>query len=587
MNTKEKTMKDFLKMLLAVLCGLLVAGFLFFVVLAGFIGAAASMGSGAKPVLPKSGVLAIDMSRFVLSETEQPANPMSSLNGKAVPNVSLYKAVKALELAAKDPGVKYVYLLADGNLSSVASLEEFRAALAEFRRAGKAVVAFSTSPSTAAYWLASVADKVYMTSYPGGMVTLNGVSMQAVFLKDLLDKFGVNVQLIRHGKYKSAGEMYIRNSASPENREQYQAMVDALWGTISGQIAESRGIPVEALNAAIDGLTLCLPEDFLSAGLVDGLLSREELKDKLATYAGEESFSEVKMISFPDYVQAKILPQLKPKNKIAVIYADGNIVEGDDPLNVDGDRFARTIDKVRSDSTVKAVVLRVNSPGGSVLASDKIKHELDLLGQVKPLVASYGTYAASGGYWISNNCGHIFTDATTLTGSIGVFGLVPEFSKTAKKVLHVGVMTVTSNKHGDMYSLMRPFDPDEYAYVERSIEDVYDRFTSIVADGRDMTKERVDEIGQGRVWAGSDALGIGLVDEIGTLRDAIRYAASAAGIAPGAESVVAYPAPMTELEMIMEMFGQKSRPEEFVKVKLREYSRPQVLARLPFECSVK
>ncbi|MBO4427209.1 MAG: signal peptide peptidase SppA [Bacteroidales bacterium] len=580
-------MKDFLKMLLAVLCGLLVAGFLFFVVLAGFIGAAASMGSGAKPVLPKSGVLAIDMSRFVLSETEQPANPMSSLNGKAVPNVSLYKAVKALELAAKDPGVKYVYLLADGNLSSVASLEEFRAALAEFRRAGKAVVAFSTSPSTAAYWLASVADKVYMTSYPGGMVTLNGVSMQAVFLKDLLDKFGVNVQLIRHGKYKSAGEMYIRNSASPENREQYQAMVDALWGTISGQIAESRGIPVEALNAAIDGLTLCLPEDFLSAGLVDGLLSREELKDKLATYAGEESFSEVKMISFPDYVQAKILPQLKPKNKIAVIYADGNIVEGDDPLNVDGDRFARTIDKVRSDSTVKAVVLRVNSPGGSVLASDKIKHELDLLGQVKPLVASYGTYAASGGYWISNNCGHIFTDATTLTGSIGVFGLVPEFSKTAKKVLHVGVMTVTSNKHGDMYSLMRPFDPDEYAYVERSIEDVYDRFTSIVADGRDMTKERVDEIGQGRVWAGSDALGIGLVDEIGTLRDAIRYAASAAGIAPGAESVVAYPAPMTELEMIMEMFGQKSRPEEFVKVKLREYSRPQVLARLPFECSVK
>ena len=579
-------MKDFLKMLLAVLCGLLVAGFLFFVVLAGFIGAAASMGSGAKPVLPKSGVLAIDMSRFVLSETEQPANPMSSLNGKAVPNVSLYKAVKALELAAKDPGVKYVYLLADGNLSSVASLEEFRAALAEFRRAGKAVVAFSTSPSTAAYWLASVADKVYMTSYPGGMVTLNGVSMQAVFLKDLLDKFGVNVQLIRHGKYKSAGEMYIRNSASPENREQYQAMVDALWGTISGQIAESRGIPVEALNAAIDGLTLCLPEDFLSAGLVDGLLSREELKDKLATYAGEESFSEVKMISFPDYVQAKILPQLKPKNKIAVIYADGNIVEGDDPLNVDGDRFARTIDKVRSDSTVKAVVLRVNSPGGSVLASDKIKHELDLLGQVKPLVASYGTYAASGGYWISNNCGHIFTDATTLTGSIGVFGLVPEFSKTAKKVLHVGVMTVTSNKHGDMYSLMRPFDPDEYAYVERSIEDVYDRFTSIVADGRDMTKERVDEIGQGRVWAGSDALGIGLVDEIGTLRDAIRYAASAAGIAPGAESVVAYPAPMTELEMIMEMFGQKTRPEEFVKVKLREYSRPQVLARMPFEYTI-
>ena len=579
-------MKDFWKMLLAVICGLFIAGFIGFVLIAGFIGAAAAVGGGAKPVLPKSGVLAIDMSRFVLSETEQPTNPMNSLNGKTVPNVSLYKAVKALQLAAKDPGVEYVFLRADGNLSGVASLEEFRAALAEFRRSGKAVVAFTESPSTGSYWLASVADKVYMTEYPGGMVTLTGLSMQTFFLKDLLDKFGVHMQLIRHGKYKSAGEMFIRNSPSPENHEQYQALVDAMWGAVSAQIAESRGIPVDALNAAIDGLTLCLPEDFLSAGLVDGLLSREELKEKLATYAGAASFDDVKMIPFPDYVQVRILPQLRPKNKIAVIYADGNIVDGDDPMNVDGDRFARTVAKVRADSTVKAVVLRVNSPGGSVLASDKIKHELDLLGGVKPLVASYGTYAASGGYWISNNCGHIFSDATTLTGSIGVFGLVPDFSKTAKDVLHIGVMSVNSNKHGDMFSSMRPFDAQEYAYMERSIEDIYDRFTSIVSEGRDLPKARVDEIGQGRVWAGADALGIGLVDEIGTLQDAIHYAAVAAGITPGSESVVALPEPMTELEMILEMFGQKTRPEEFVKVKLREYSRPQVLARTPYEYTI-
>lgn len=580
-------MKDFLKMLLAVICGLILAGFLFFMLMAGFIGAAASLGGGAKPVLPKSGVLAIDMSGFILTEAEKPTTQLYTLNGKVPQNVSLYKAVTALQIAAKDPGVEYVFLRADGNLSSVASCEEFRAALAEFRRSGKAVVAFTESPSTGGYWLASVADKVYMTSYPGGMVTMNGISLQTYFLKDLLDKFGVNMQLIRHGKYKSAGEMYIRNSASPENREQYQALVDALWGTISAQIAQSRDISVEALNAAIDGLTLCLPEDFLSAGLVDGLLSREELKEKLATYAGVSSFSEVKMISFPDYVQVKILPQLKPRNKIAVIYADGNIVEGDDPLNVDGDRFARTIDKVRSDSTIKAVVLRVNSPGGSVLASDKIKQELDLLGQVKPLVASYGAYAASGGYWISNNCSHIFSDATTLTGSIGVFGLVPDFSKTAKDVLHIGVMSVSSNKHGDMYGLMRPFDAKEYAYMERSIEDVYDRFTTIVSEGRDLPKERVDEIGQGRVWAGTDALDISLVDEIGTLQDALHHAATAAGITPGSESVVAYPEPMTELEMIMEMFGQKSRPDEFVKVKLREFSKPQVLARMTGEIVVK
>ena len=187
----------------------------------------------------------------------------------------------------------------------------------------------------------------------------------------------------------------------------------------------------------------------------------------------------------------------------------------------------------------------------------------------------------------SNNCSHIFSDATTLTGSIGVFGLVPDFSKTAKDVLHIGVMSVSSNKHGDMYGLMRPFDAREYAYMERSIEDVYDRFTTIVSEGRDLPKERVDEIGQGRVWAGTDALDISLVDEIGTLQDALHYAATAAGITPGSESVLAYPEPMTELEMIMEMFGQKSRPDEFVKVKLREFSKPQVLARMTGEIVVK
>ena len=582
-------MKDFWKMLLAVVCGLFIAGFVGFVLFFGFVGALAAAGSSSKPVLPKEGVLAIDMSGFVISEQDQPANPFASMNsaGGPVPTIGLYKAVKGLEAAAKDPGVKFAFLRTDGNLSDISTSEEFRKALKEFRASGKAVVAYTESPSTGSYWLASVADKLYMTSYQGSSVMFTGISTQSFFLKDLLDKLGVNVQLIRHGKYKSAGEMFVRNSASPENREQYQAMVDALWGSIGGEIAQSRGISVEKLNSLIDGLNLCLPEDFLAEGLVDGLVTREELKEKLAAVAVAESFKDVKMIPFPDYVTAKILPAIKAKNNIAVIYANGEIVEGKDPRNIDGDRFARLIDKVRADSSIKAVVLRVNSPGGSVLASEKIKHELDLLGEVKPLVASYGSYAASGGYWISNNCRRIFSDATTLTGSIGVFGMVPDFSKTAKDVLHVGVMTVSSNKHGDMYSLTRPFDKDEYNYMLRSIENVYDKFTSIVSEGRGLSKARVDEIGQGRVWAGSDALGLGLVDELGTLRDAIDYTASLAGFESGSFHVAEYPEPMSELKMFMEMLGQKTEPDQFVKARLSEFAKPQVLARMPHEICVK
>jgi protease-4 len=413
------------------------------------------------------------------------------------------------------------------------------------------------------------------------MMQFSGISSQMTFFGDLLKKFGVNVQLIRHGKYKSAGEMFTRGSASPENREQYQVMVNSMWNAIADEIVASRGITKESLNVAIDGLKLCLPQDFVDCGLVDGLLDREGLKDQLATLAVEEKFSKVTMIPFADYVTAKVVPS-KAKDKIAVIYADGSINEGEEEKEIAGDRFASIIEKIREDKHVKAVVLRVNSPGGSVIASDKIKAQLDLLGKEKPLVASYGTYAASGGYWISNNCDKIFSDAVTLTGSIGVFGMIPDLSKTASDVLHVGVESVSSNKHGNLYDGFHNFDKDEYNYQLRSIEDIYDRFTTIVSEGRDLPKERVDEIGQGRVWTGADALGIGLVDELGTLEDAIAYAASLAGNEDvSAWNVKAYPAPKTMMEEMMAQFGQ---PKEDYAVRLqREFCKPGIYARLPFE----
>ncbi len=553
-------MKDFVKMTLAVICGLFIMGIIGFFLFFFSIGAmVASVGSkSAKTVLPREGVLKVDMSKFILGEQSQPEDPSTVLKGDAISTIGIWDAVKAINAAAEDPGVKYIYLKPDGVTAGIGTAYEFRQALANFRKSGKAVIAYTENPSTGSYYLASVADKVYMTSYRGSNNMFLGVSSQLIFLKDLLDKFGVNVQLIRHGKYKSAGEMFVKNQASPENMEQNQVMVNSIWNTYAEGISQSRGISVAKLNGLLDNLALDGPKDFLANNLVDSLVAYQDLEKQLAVFYETDSFSDVKMIPFVDYVTAKEPVATPGKNNIAVVYVDGEIVEGKDTKNVAGDTYASMLEEVRADSTIKAVVLRVNSPGGSVLASDKIKSEIDVLKSVKPVVASYGNYAASGGYWISNSCDHIFSDPSTLTGSIGVFGMIPEFSKTAKNVLHVNVTTVSSNKHGDMYSLMRPFDPQEMAYMQSSIEGVYSAFVSTVAKGRNLKPAFVDSIAQGRVWTGADAIKLGLVDAIGTLEDAVHYAARLASSTGEDDlsnwTVVGYPQPLTTMEMLMQYF---------------------------------
>ena len=590
-------MKDFLKYTAAVICGFLIVTVLMFMLGFGFLGAIVASGSST-PSIPKSGVLAIDMSKVTIGEQSRDGSTLSMLGGEGSSTIGIWDAVQAVNTAATDPAVKYIYLRTDGSMSGISALEEFRAALADFRTySGKAIVSYIESPTSGSYWLASVADKVYMTAHEGATTMINGVSSQMIFIGDLLDRLGVNVQLIRHGKYKSAGEMYTRSSASPENREQYQRMVDSIWETMASEIAASRGITVERLNEAVDGLELNAPQDFVDCGLVDELMTSEELKEQLAVLAVEDDFEDVSMIPFSDYVAAR-RPVSKASKKIAVVYAEGNIVDGSGKSEVAGDRFAQMLADVRADSTVKAVVLRVSSPGGSVLASEKIKTELDLLKQTKPLVASYGDYAASGGYWISANCDRIYSDATTLTGSIGVFGMVPDFSKTANDLLHVNIETISSNRHGDMYSGMRPFDQAEYDYMLESIESIYDRFTTIVSDARSLPKETVDAVGQGRVWTGSDARVIHLVDEIGGLDDAVSYAAVAAGDPDMSNwSVTGYPKPMSQMEELLEMFGSGvvsasvqeglTGKAEALTEKLEDLSRPVVLARMDAEIEIR
>ena len=574
-------MKQFFKMLLAVICGVIIVNLLVFMFLGGL--ASSISGEKGKAVLPKSGVLAIDLSELTISEQDKPSDPMAMLQQQTpVAVVGLYKAVQAINVAAEDPGVKYIFLKADHSTTGISATGEIRKALENFRRSGKAVIAFTEQPNAGTFYLNSVADKIYMSGYEGADGSFAGLCAQSFYLKDLLAKAGVNVQLIRHGKYKSAGEMYVRNSPSEENKEQYDRMVASMWETIGKTIADSREIPFEKLDKMVDNLSLCMPQDYLEAGLVDGILTRDSLKSRLAALAVADRFQDVQFIPFADYAKAKVIPNFRSRNKIAVIYTDGTIVDGKGLKDVAGDRFTKVIDQVRNDSGIKAVVLRGNSPGGSVLASEKIKHELDLLAEKVPVIASYGEMAASGGYWISNNCTKIFSDATTLTGSIGVFGMVPDLSKTIKDFAHIGLYSAKSHKHADMMRLTRPFDQTEYAYMLKSIESIYDKFTTIVAEGRGMEKSRVDEIGQGRVWTGADALTIGLVDEIGTLEDAINYAASA--IEAQDYCVLEYPKPLTEMEMFMANFGQ-SQEHDYVRI-FQSMTKPQILARMPYQVVV-
>ena len=557
--------------MLAVICGLIILRIIGFIFLMMFIGSLSALGSGSSYTAPRSGgVLDMDMSAFVIAEqSKEEGSGFSPFSMEMLPAVGLQDAIDAIQAAAMDNSIHYILLRADDFSAGMSDLEELRAALQEFRRSGKPVIAYTETPGNGSYYLSSVADKVYMSSNHGGNNMLIGLSGQMMFLKDALDKVGVHMQLIRHGKYKSAGEMYIRNSASPENREQNQQLVNSAWKTFSAAIADSRDITAEQLDKLIDDLALNFPEDFFAANLVDELVDHETLLKRLCTLAQVENEKGLHLVPFADYAAAKV-HSLPGRSNVAVIYADGEILDGNGYDQVYGDRFVRIIDEVRKDKSVKAVVLRVNSPGGSVSASVKIRTALDLLQQEKPLVASFGNYAASGGYWISNGCQKIYADATTVTGSIGVFSMIPEFSEVTKKV-GVGIETVGTHKHSDMFSLVRPFDNAELAYMQASVEDIYESFVNLVATSRGKESAEVDEIAQGRVWIGSDALELGLVDEIGTLQDAIRYAAAMADMHSSDEyKVVGYPQPLTLVEELMASFGKL--PEE-----------PSILSGTPFE----
>lgn len=578
-----------------------VIGFLMVVVICSMISTCtmtaltASLFSKPKVAVSENSLLDIDMSKLIIAEQTLESDPLENLGSnfqgfdkalEEIRTVGILDAVDALEKAANDPKIKACYIRPD-MATSISHIEEFRKAVVKFHESGKPVYAYIEHPTNVGYWLASAADRIYMSEYHGGMNMMVGLSGSMIYFKDLLDKLGVNVQLIRHGKYKSAGEPFIKSTPSKENLEQQTVLINGLWKEMACQMAQRGNMTFEQFNAMIDNLELCMPSDFLAKGLVDETTGILGMKQALCKLAGEDDFEDIPSITLADYADACSFKKNHTTDDcIAIIYADGEIIDGYADEEVAGKNFVEMIEEVCDDDDIKGVVLRINSPGGSVIASSQIKEAVDALCAEKPVVASYGSYAASGGYWISAGCKYIFSDATTLTGSIGVFGMIPEFSKTAKDIAHLNVTSVSSNKHSDMYSLLRPLSQEEIAYTQKDIEAIYTEFTSLVAKGRNKTVEQVDNIGQGRVWTGRDAHQLGLVDEIGGLKEALEYTANLCGCAT--YQVKNYPEPMSTIEQIMNSMNQIP-DNHLVKIykQIEECSKVEILARMPYSIEIR
>lgn len=515
--------KTFLAGLLAVVVGMFLVFFLWIFLLLGIAG---SMEKNVA-VYPES-ILKIDFSEML---TDAPSSdPLAGIDVttlQSMPQLSLFKALRALEAAAADDRIKGIYLRMNGTggIAGTALLEELREALEEFKQSGKFVVAYNETYSQGQYYLASVADRIYLQ--PEGGMDWSGLASNVTFYKGLLDKLDLNVEIFRPTacRYKSAVEPFILEKMSPSNREQMQALVNSMWGTISGAVCAARGIDSVEMRRITDNLEVTLADEALKYGFVDELLYEDQMNDVFDSLGVESDGGDYRFVTLGEYA-AQVGADLKniSADRVAIVYADGQIVDGEGyGREIYGNTLAAKLADVRRDDQVKAVVVRVNSPGGSALASDVIWREMELLRAEKPVIVSMGSYAASGGYYISCPADVIVADRLTLTGSIGVFGMILDPRDALKNKLGITIDGVQSNRSSDFLG-KGPLTPVQRAMIMRGVDRVYTTFTNDVSEGRNLPIERVLEIAGGRVWSGEEALGIGLVDACGGLKTAIALA---------------------------------------------------------------
>lgn len=561
----------------------------------GIVGAIVSSADKKEVKVEPNSILYVDLKQEIVDRgSEDPFKGFDFASFQPNSPMGLNQILKAIANAKEDSNIKGILLELDAVNAGAATTEEIRNALIDFKSSGKFIYAYSDTYSQKAYYLASVADSVFLN--PEGMIEWLGLRSEVMFFKKTLEKLGVEPQILRHGKFKSAVEPFMLDKMSPENREQTLTYVSSIWNQWVKGISETRGISADKLNSMANNMEIFNAKKAMENKLVDGLIYKDELIATLKTKLGIEEKKDISSIELKKYFKAPEVAKRKfSKDKIAVIYASGEIgmgEGGDDNIGSEG--LSRTIRKARRDSSIKAIVFRINSPGGSALASEVIWREVDLAAKVKPVIVSMGDVAASGGYYIAAPATTIMANPTTITGSIGVFGLFFNLQKALDNKLGITVDVVKTNDHADFFSVYRPMTAEEKAVGQMFIEQTYQTFIGHVSAGRGIPVEQVDAIGQGRVWSGINAKDIKLVDEFGGLTDAIKLAAEKAELEN--YRLVELPKQKKLFEQLMEDMSAEAKAwmlKDELGLSFKAYNRIKsmlnnqgVQARIPYDIEV-
>jgi len=527
-------------------------------------------------------------------------NPFGNINFQTMETsdaTGLNEILRNIENAKTDANIKGIYLELSSIPTSMATIQEIRNKLIEFKESGKFIVAYGESYGQSAYYLASIADKIFLN--PEGAMDLHGMASQIMFYKHLLEKLDIEMQIVRgpNNRFKSAVEPYFLDKMSEANREQMDKLLGTVWGQILASISQSRNISVEQLNQIADNLDVLFnAQKALEYGLVDNLYYKDQVLDELKGLTG--SNKSINAVGNANYAKSYKDKNVS-KNEVAIIYASGQIFDGkgNEEQAIYSENLSKTIRKAREDKNVKAIVLRVNSPGGSALASAIIGRELDLTKEVKPVIVSMGNYAASGGYWISAKADYIFADPTTLTGSIGVFGTFPNAQGFLNDKIGLTFDVAKTNENADFPNFTQPLTEFQYNKLQEMVGKTYNDFTQRVAEGRGLRQTFVDSIGQGRVWAGADAIGLGLVDKLGDMEDAIAYAVEKANLGNDYK-VTEWPKQKDFFTRLMESMNKTDELDAAMKQKLGVYynyykglenlnNNTGIQARMPFDLVIE
>ena len=592
-------MKDFLKFTLATVTGIILSSIVLFIIgMVTLFGIVST--SDTETVVKKNSVMMLDLNGTLVERTqESPLGILSELFSDDSNTYGLDDILSSVKKAKENENIKGIYLQASMLGTSYASLQEILNALLDFKESGKFIIAYGDSYTQGLYYLSSVADKVLLN--PKGMIEWRGIASAPLFYKDLLQKLGIEMQIFKVGTYKSAVEPFTSTEMSPANREQVTAFIHSIWGQVTEGVSASRSLPVDSLNAYADRMLMFYPaEESVQCGLADTLIYRNDVRNYLKQWVDLKEDDRLPVLGLNDMINVKKnMPKDKSGNIVAVYYASGEITDysgsSASEEGIVGTKVIRDLRKLKDNDDVKAVVLRVNSPGGSAFASEQIWHAVKELKTKKPVIVSMGDYAASGGYYISCVADTIVAEPTTLTGSIGIFGMMPNAKELSEKI-GLTYDVVKTNKFADFGNIMRPFNEDEKTLMQMMITQGYDTFVSRCAEGRNMTKEAIEKVAEGRVWTGEAAKELGLVDELGGIDTALEIAVKKAGIE--GYTVVSYPAKQDFLSSLLDTKPTNYVEAQILKSKLGEYyqqfgmlknltERSMIQARIPFELNIK